>query len=202
MVSYAVMRRLRSSLVLLLVACAVSHVGAATNIVFILADDMGYGDVAALNPDSTIPTPHLDRLAKEGMTFTDAHSGSAVCTPTRYGVLTGRYCWRGRLKRGVLNGYGKPLIEEGRETVGSFLQKQGYATACVGKWHLGLGFVEKTGGQENEFDYAQPLTDGAHTRGFDYSYIIPASLDFPPYVYIKDGKVTGQPDRTQRAKPE
>lgn len=199
MVSYAVMRRLRSSLVLLFVACAVSHVGAVTNIVVILADDMGYGDVAALNPNSTIPTPHLDRLAKEGMTFTDAHSGSAVCTPTRYGVLTGRYCWRGRLKSGVLNGYGKPLIEEGRETVGSFLQKQGYATACVGKWHLGLGFVEKTGGQKNEFDYAQPLTDGAHTRGFDYSYIIPASLDFPPYVYIKDGKVTGQPDRTQRA---
>ncbi len=174
-----------------------SGFAAAPNIVFILADDMGYGDVAGLNPKSPIQTPHLDRLAKEGMTFTDAHSGSAVCTPTRYGVLTGRYCWRGRLKRGVLNGYGAPLIEPGRETVASFLQKNGYATACVGKWHLGLGFVPVAGGKKDEFDYAKPLTDGAHTRGFDYSYIIPASLDFPPYVYIKDGQVTGQPDRTQ-----
>lgn len=169
------------------------------NIIFILADDMGYGDVRALNPDSVIPTPHLDRLAREGMTFTDAHSGSAVCTPTRYGVLTGRYCWRGSLKRGVLNGYGKPLIESGRATVASFLGAHGYTTACVGKWHLGLGFVPEPDGTPKDLDFTKPLTDGAHTRGFDYSYIIPASLDFPPYVYIEDGKVTGQPDRVQPA---
>ena len=178
---------------------AVSGFAAPPNIVFILADDMGYGDVAALNPKSTLPTPNLDRLAGEGMTFTDAHSGSAVCTPTRYGVLTGRYCWRGKLKRGVLNGYGKPLIEQGRATVASFLKNAGYHTACVGKWHLGLGFVPADGGEKNAFDYTAPLTDGAHTRGFDFSYIIPASLDFPPYVYIKNGMVTGQPDREQPA---
>ncbi len=171
---------------------------AAPNVIFIMADDMGYGDVAALNPKSTIPTPHLDRLVHEGMTFTDAHSGSAVCTPTRYGVLTGRYAWRGRLKRGVLNGYGKPLIELGRETVGSFLQAHHYHTACVGKWHLGLGFVSEED-DEKAIDYTQPLTDGAHTRGFDYSYIIPASLDFPPYVYIEDGRVTGVPKSVQPA---
>ncbi len=170
------------------------------NIIFIMADDMGFGDVRALNPKSTIPTPNLDRLSREGMTFTDAHSPSAVCTPTRYGVLTGRYCWRSRLKSGVLNGYGAPLIEDGRSTVGSFLNDNGYDTACVGKWHLGLGFVRKENSKnKQDFDYSKRLTDGAHTRGFNFSFIIPASLDFPPYVYIKNGSVTARPDRTQRS---
>ncbi len=158
------------------------------NIVFILADDMGYGDVQALNPASKIPTPNLNRLASEGMTFTDAHTGSAVCTPTRYGLITGRYSWRGKLKKGVLDGYGFPLIEDGRETVASFLRKQGYSTGIVGKWHLGLGFVR--GEDEHDIDYTQALTDGPHTRGFDFSFIIPASLDFPPYVYIRNGQIT------------
>lgn len=167
------------------------------NIVFILADDMGYGDVAALNPNSTIPTPYLDRLAKSGMTFTDAHSPSAVCTPTRYGLVTGRYCWRSRLKRGVLNGYGAPLIEPGRPTVASFLQSHGYRTACIGKWHLGLGFIRNGDGDKGEIDYASKISDGPHTHGFDYSYVIPASLDFPPYVYIQNGDVTALPDREQ-----
>ena len=170
------------------------------NIVFILADDLGYGDVQALNPKSKIPTPNLDRLAKGGMTFTDAHSPSAVCTPTRYGALTGRYCWRSRLKRGVQNGYGPPLIEPGRATVASFLRGKGYNTACVGKWHLGLGFVLRDGAKgKQDFDYTKPLTNGAHTHGFGFSHIIPASLDFPPYVFIRDGKVTAPPDREQPA---
>ncbi|MHC4123200.1 MAG: sulfatase-like hydrolase/transferase, partial [Planctomycetota bacterium] len=91
------------------------------NIVYILADDLGYGDVSCLNSDSKIPTPNIDKLAKEGMIFTDAHSGSAVCTPTRYGILTGRYCWRSRLKKGVLGGYSPYLIEKGRTTVASML---------------------------------------------------------------------------------
>ena len=95
------------------------------NIVFILADDLGYGDVQPLNPQSKIATPNFNRLAKEGMTFTDAHSPSAVCTPTRYATLTGRYCWRSSLKRGVLNGYGRPLIEADRPTVASHLQTAG-----------------------------------------------------------------------------
>ena len=119
-----------------------AHAAQKPNIIFIMADDMGSGDVRALNSKSRIPTPNLDRLSREGMTFTDAHSPSAVCTPTRYGVMTGRYCWRSRMKSGVLNGYGTPLIEPGRITVGSFLNDNGYATACVGKWHLGLGFAQ------------------------------------------------------------
>ena len=108
-----------------------------------MADDMGYGDIQELNPESRIPTPHLNQLAREGMTFTDAHSPSSVCTPTRYGVMTGRYCWRSELKRGVLNGYGAPLIETNRETVASALRREGYTTGVLGKWHLGLGFQKK-----------------------------------------------------------
>lgn len=162
-----------------------------------MADDMGSGDVHALNPKSTIATPNLDRLAHEGMTFTDAHSPSAVCTPTRYGVMTGRYCWRSSLTRGVLNGYGEPLIETDRETVASALRKQGYDTAVIGKWHLGLGF-QKTAG---EWDWSKELDYSPIDVGFDYSYVIPASLDFPPYVYVEGHEITGQPDRVQPALP-
>src|SRR5206468_2837423 len=98
------------------------------NVVYILADDLGYGDVAYQNPQSKIPTPNLDRLAKEGIRFTDAHDPTALCTPTRYGILTGRYCWRSSLKKGVLGGYSPPLIEEGRLTIPEMLRRHGYAT--------------------------------------------------------------------------
>ncbi|MCP4816683.1 MAG: sulfatase-like hydrolase/transferase, partial [Planctomycetaceae bacterium] len=158
------------------------HAAQLPNIVFILADDMGYGDVHALNPKSRIPTPHLDQLSASGMTFTDAHTPSAVCTPTRYGLLTGRYCWRSRLKRGVLNGYGTPLIEPDRQTVAGFLKQAGYHTGIVGKWHLGLELPKSANGKE--LDFNKLVGNGPPQRGFDYSYIIPASLDFPPYVYI------------------
>ena len=162
----------------------------APNIVIVLADDLGYGDVGYLNSQSQIPTPNLDTLAGQGMAFLDAHSPSGVCTPTRYGLLTGRYAWRTRLTRGVLNGYAGPLIAPRRETLGSFLGATGYRTAVIGKWHLGLGFAKNALG---EFDFEQPIDDGPHTHGFDESYIIPASLDFPPYVYIRDGEITGFP---------
>jgi arylsulfatase A len=169
------------------------HADERPNIIFILADDMGYGDVQALNPQSTIPTPNLNRLAAEGMSFTDAHSPSAVCTPTRYATLTGRYSWRSRLKSGVLNGYGSPLIEKDRATVASQLQTAGYHTAVIGKWHLGLGF-QKTDG---EWDWSKPLDHTPVDLGFDRSLVIPASLDFPPYVYVEGREITGRPDRTQ-----
>ncbi len=165
-----------------------SAFGAASrpNIVFILADDMGYGDLGCYNAASRIPTPHIDRLAAQGMRFTDAHSPSAVCTPTRYGVLTGRYCWRSRLKRGVLNGYSPALIEPGRLTVPSLLKRQGYRTAAFGKWHLGLGSAEKT-------DYTRPLVPGPNAAGFDSFYGIPASLDMEPYVWVENERVQAAP---------
>lgn len=165
------------------------------NIVVILADDMGYGDIQALNAKSKIPTPHLDQLATDGMTFTDAHTPSSVCTPTRYGLLTGRYCWRTRLKTGVLNGYGEPLIDQDRQTIADFLGDQGYHTGIVGKWHLGLGFAKS----DQAFDFSKPISDGPQTHGFAFSHIIPASLDFPPYVYIRDGEITAYPKIAQPA---
>jgi arylsulfatase A len=159
------------------------------NIVFILADDLGSGDLSCYNKDSKIPTPHLDSLAAEGIRFTDAHSNSSVCTPTRYGVLTGRYCWRSRLKRGVLNGYSTALIEEGRETVASLLKKQGYATACIGKWHLGMNFAK----DGKNWNHTQPIQRGPTTLGFDYFLGISASLDMPPYTLIENDRVVSQP---------
>ena len=160
------------------------------NIIFILADDLGYGDVQALNSNSKLPTPNLNLLASQGMTFLDAHSPSAVCTPTRYATLTGRYCWRSKLKRGVLNGYGTPLLESKRATVASMLRSEGYHTSIVGKWHLGLDFQKNSDGTIN---YSLPISDGPNQHGFDYSFIIPASLDFPPYIYIKNAKITELP---------
>jgi arylsulfatase A-like enzyme len=107
------------------------------NIIFILADDLGYGDVSSFNPQGKIATPNIDQIAKAGLRFTDAHSGSAVCTPTRYGLLTGRYSWRSTLKKGVLVHYDKPIIPETRTTMASMLKQKGYRTAVMGKWHLG-----------------------------------------------------------------
>jgi arylsulfatase A len=180
------------------------------NIVFIMADDMGYGDVGCYNPDSKIPTPNMDRLAAEGIRFTDAHSPSAVCTPTRYGVLTGRYCWRSRLKHGVLYGYEPPLIEPERLTVAGLLQNAGYHTACVGKWHLGLGFSTKAGhdfdfhqplpwpnaGRELEemLDFTRPLTGGPIDLGFDYFYGASGCPTCqPPYGFIENERFVELP---------
>lgn len=176
------------------------------NIVVILADDLGFGDVQPNNPNSKIATPAFSRLAKEGVNFTDAHSGSGVCTPTRYGLVCGRYAWRTHLKRGVLGGYSKPLIDKNQQTIGAVLKSAGYRTACIGKWHLGLGWQWKVdlpkninnfgiAGQQGMVDYTQPLTDGPTHHGFDESYIIPASLDMSPYVYIKNDRVTEQPSK-------
>ncbi len=156
------------------------------NIVLILADDMGFGDPGVYNRDSKIPTPHIDRLAAEGLRMTDAHSPSAVCTPTRYGLLTGRYAWRTRLKEGVLWGYSPDLIDSARVTLASMLKSKGYRTGGVGKWHLGLGTADST-------DYAADLTPGPADHGFDYYFGIPASLDMQPYVYFENEKVVEAP---------
>ncbi len=171
---------------------------ALPNILLIMADDMGIGDLGVYNPETKTATPNLDRLASEGAMFTDVHTPSAVCTPTRYGLLTGRYAWRSRLKNGVLWGYSPHLIEPERSTLASMLKKAGYNTAGVGKWHLGLGDAEKT-------DYSKPLVPGPSTAGFDYYFGIPASLDMDPYLYIQDDQavefpseqVTGSEHRRQ-----
>ena len=157
------------------------------NIVYILADDLGYGDVSCLNDSSKIRTTNIDALAEEGMTFTDAHSASAVSTPTRYGILTGRYSWRTRLKSGVLWGTDKPLIDQETMTVASLLKDHGYNTACIGKWHLGLDWAKDDSGH---VDFSKPIENGPLALGFEYFYGITASLDIPPYVYIKNKRVT------------
>ena len=173
------------------------------NIIFVLADDLGYGDIAAFNENCKIPTPNIDRLAREGMKFTDAHTSSSVCTPTRYGILTGRYNWRSELKSGVLTGKSKALVPGSRTTVASMLQKQGYHTAFIGKWHLGWDWALKTKGDKNgegweekdfdNIDFSKPITNSPNSLGFDYAYGHSGSLDMAPYVYVENELATEVP---------
>jgi arylsulfatase A len=173
------------------------------NIIYILCDDLGYGDVRALNPQGKIATPNMDRLAASGIAFTDCHSSSAVCSPTRYGILTGRYNWRSRLKKAVLQGYSPRLIEPGRLTIADFLKKHGYATAAIGKWHLGMDFPLKTGGiahdysDEPNINFTKPIVNGPTTVGFDYYFGISASLDMPPYTFIENDRIFVNPTAHQ-----
>ncbi len=164
------------------------------NIIIILADDLGSGDVQCYNADSKIPTPEMDKIAAEGVRFTDAHTNSAVCTPTRYGIITGQYCWRTRVKKGVLNGFSEHLIEPTRTTIASLLKQNGYYTTGVGKWHLGMDFAKDTAGV---VDYAGKIENNPTVNGFDYFYGISASLDFPPYVYIENDHFTQVPTQIQ-----
>lgn len=186
-------------------AVAEDEASSRPNFIFILCDDLGYGDLQCLNAEGKIPTPNLNRLAREGMVFTDAHSSSSVCTPTRYGVLTGRYNWRSKLQKSVLGGLSPRLIEQGRMTVASFLKSQGYHTACVGKWHLGMDWAVKEGKEVNEMsiesadqvwnvDYSKPILNGPNSVGFDYYYGISASLDMVPYTYIENDRVVALPE--------
>jgi arylsulfatase A-like enzyme len=174
------------------------------NIIFILADDMGYGDVSAYNEQSKIKTPFIDKLAEEGVMFTDAHTSSSVCTPTRYGIMTGRYNWRSELKRGVLNGYSNALIHQERTTIAEFLQDNGYKTAYFGKWHLGWDWsmAEEDGTDRDnqpskrDVDFSKPVQNGPATHGFDYSYGFCGSLDMPPYVWVENDMPTMVPTKT------
>lgn len=182
------------SLFALVVSSGAAVAARPPNIIVILADDLGMGDVSCCNPESAWRTPSLDRLAGDGMLFTDAHSSSAVCTPTRYSLLTGRYAWRTRLKESVLQGYSPPLIEPGRLTLPEFLRRQGYVTAMLGKWHLGLDWG-RTGPKPEAVDFAMPVGGGPKSHGFDHFFGIAASLDMPPYVWIENDRVTAVPDR-------
>ena len=176
------------------------------NIIYILADDLGIGDLSIYNENSKIKTPNLDEMGVQGMMFTDAHTSSAVCTPTRYGILTGRYNWRTPLKEFVLWGDSPMLIKDDRLTVAAMLQKDGYKTANIGKWHLGLNWSMKNGSKGFEYfsgindrldidqvDFSKPLKRGALNIGFDYSYSIPGSLNMPPFVYLENDKPTMVP---------
>ena len=169
------------------------------NIIFILADDLGYGDLSYLNEQGKIKTPHLDKMASEGVVFGDAHSSSAVSTPTRYGVLTGRYNWRSTLKNGVLHWYATPLIPSGRTTMASMLRNQGYNTACIGKWHLGFNFPTKDGQKPVDkpdaynLDFNKEITGGPCDVGFDYFFGVDAP-NYPPYCFIKNRHTVGLPD--------
>lgn len=195
--------------------------GASTskpNVVYILADDLGYGDVQVLNPKlGKIETPHMDQLAQQGMIFTDAHTSSSVCTPTRYGIITGRYNWRSRLQAGVLHGFDQPLISTDRTTVASFMKAQGYHTAAIGKWHLGMGMRTPDGkptrgksANVSDVDWTARIEGGPVDLGFDYYYGIAASLDMPPYIYIENDHFVGQatavkefhPNRKGPAEPD
>ena len=165
------------------------------NIVFILADDLGYGDISAFNPESKIHTPNIDKLAEHGIAFTDAHASSALSTPSRYSLLTGRYPWRTKLKRGGLDGDSPAMIDPERCTIAQMFSANGYNTACIGKWHLGWDWGYPQNAQnKKDVDFSLPIKNGPTERGFDYFYGIPSSLDIAPYVYVENNKVTALPN--------
>jgi arylsulfatase A-like enzyme len=168
------------------------------NVLILYADDLGYGDPHCYNPErGKIPTPAIDKLAAQGMRFTDAHSSSGVCTPSRYSLLTGRYHWRTVNQAGVLNGASPPLLSINRVTLASLVAEHGYRTACFGKWHLGLRWAHSDPANAkpdlSRIDYAQPITDGPLQHGFQSFFGISASLDMPPYVWIENDRATELP---------
>lgn len=171
------------------------------NIVIIYADDMGYGDLSIQYPESKIKTPHLDGLAREGLQFTDGHSSSGVCSPSRYAILTGRYHWR--QLRDIVHSFGPPVFDTGRLTLPAMLQKNGYYTGCIGKWHLGWqwNFTRPPSGrtaagkeyyQADDFNWELPIKGGPLSQGFDY-YFGDDVPNFPPYTFIENEKVLTVP---------
>lgn len=175
------------------------HVQAAKpNLLIIYSDDQGYGDVSCLNPDAKFQTPNLDRLAREGVTFTNAHSSDSVCTPSRYGLLTGRYSWRTRLKTGVMTAEGECLIEDGRTTIADLLKRAGYRTAMIGKWHLGMDFP---GRDPASRDWSQPVRDMPLDKGFDYFFGVPASLNYGVLAWFEGRYANVPPTRFTAKKP-
>ncbi len=184
------------------------------NIVLLYADDMGYGDLAIQNPESKIPTPHLDQLAKRGVRFTDAHSSSGVCTPSRYALLHGRYHWR--KFHGIVNSFDQSVMDDERTTLPELLKSKGYRTACIGKWHLGWdwnaikspearlqsiadGSTTVQAYDVDAFDWSKPIPGGPLAHGFDY-YFGDDVPNFPPYAWFENDRLTQTPT-VQRSTP-
>jgi len=190
-------RMKKNILGLLFVLCCntISQAQNQPNIIYILADDMGSGDVMVYNKEAKFPTPHIDKMASEGVMFTDVHTSSSVCTPTRYGIITGRYSWRTPLKSGVTQGWSDHIIDTERTTVASYLKAKGYATAMIGKWHLGMDWTSKDGKKVNKrganVDLKAPIKNGPNAVGFDYYYGISASLNMDPHAYIENTILQG-----------
>jgi arylsulfatase A len=184
--------KILSFLLLFIASCTFAQKIKKPNIVYILADDLGIGDVSAYNPNGKIKTPNIDKLVESGVKFSTAHSSSSVCTPTRYGILTGRYSWRSTMKSGVLFGYDKALIDPNRKTIASFLQKEGYTTGVVGKWHLGWDWANVDAGKD-KVNFSKPVQNSPNQYGFDYSFCIVGSLDMNPYAYLENGVCTAIP---------
>jgi arylsulfatase A len=179
------------ALILLMTGCSVSEKQQEKpNIVIIYTDDQGYGDLSVLNPDAKLKTPNIDKLANEGVIFTDGHSSDAVCSPSRYSLLTGRYSWRTTLKEGVLGADGPCLIDSDRMTIASMLKTQGYNTAMVGKWHLQMDFPGEYG---KDRDWSKPFTQGPIEHGFDYFFGLAASMNFGVLTYLENDMVTDPP---------
>jgi len=181
------------------------------NVLILYADDLGYGDLRVNNPQSKIPTPNLERLAREGMRFTDGHSSSGICTPSRYALLTGRHHWRDF--HGIVNALGQSIFDDQRLTLPEMMRQRGYTTACIGKWHLGWDWdaIRKPGAAQREmgagkrkvwgpeaFDWNKAIPDGPLAHGFDH-YFGDTVINFPPYCWIEDDRVVQAPDTLQDA---
>ncbi|MEM7457168.1 MAG: arylsulfatase [Planctomycetota bacterium] len=180
---------------------AIADDPARPNVIVILADDMGLDSVSAFNESMGLETPAIDRLTAGGLSFLDAHSTSAVCTPTRYSVLTGRYNWRSRLKRGIVQKWERPLIEDERLTLPEMFKERGYATACIGKWHLGWNWSSVNGGtteRREDIDFAGAITGGPNDHGFDY-YFGDDVPNWPPFAWQENDRLLGQPTATMEA---
>lgn len=200
------MRRLSFNGLFLLFVIGISVrllAGGPPNVVIILADDLGIGDVSCYNGNAAWKTPNIDRLAADGMSFSDAHTSAALCTPTRYGILTGRYNWRSTLKRGGGSGYSSPLIKKERLTIADLFQEQGYHTALIGKWHLGLNWrlagskqVSYDGQLRPVIDFSKAIRNGPADQGFIYSFGTMASLSSPPFVWVENSMPTSIPTKT------
>ena len=199
-------RNLLASLVVLGVGLAFAKAADQPNILILYADDLGYGDLGCYKPDSKIPTPNLDALAATGLRFTDGHSSSGICTPSRYALLTGRHHWR--KFHGIVNAFGASAFDAERLTMPEMLREKGYTTAAIGKWHLGWDWAairkpdaEQTGEGRRKFwgpeafDWSRSIPDGPLAHGFDH-YFGDTVINFPPYCWIEDDRVTAAPDRS------